>query len=149
MQLSTWRVLGGIASAIAILTAVLLRLYMENQTAVDDFPWDEDPTMLDYTQPTQRTTGIAPLYTTPTCPSDLIPNEYYVYMMPDYTLEQHQQFVGDNIDLKSVRVLDIARPYNLYHATLTAEQLALVRSDLGVTSIEGNFRMRDPDEPCV
>jgi hypothetical protein len=68
-----------------------------------------------------------------------IPDSYAVFLHPGYSLSQHKQFLGDDVDLDA-RITYVFRGDNRfstnYYADLDHEMLETVRRDWGIDVIE-------------
>ena len=72
-------------------------------------------------------------------PEDIVPDNYFVFLAPGYTVEQHKQAVHQraNLDSAITGVLDLRiTDYIYYGAVLSDAALADVRADPNVDFIE-------------
>ena len=71
-------------------------------------------------------------------PEDVVPNEYIVYLVPDYSLEDHKRTVGAALPESSIEVVQKLHSNGAvwYSAKLDASSLDIIRSDTGVELVE-------------
>jgi len=80
----------------------------------------------------------APLNNCDLPPEDVVPNEYIVYLVPDYSLEDHKRTVGAALPTDSIEVVQKLHSNAAvwYSAKLDVSSLDIIRSDTGVELVE-------------
>ncbi|KAF2717001.1 hypothetical protein K431DRAFT_316129 [Polychaeton citri CBS 116435] len=85
----------------------------------------------------------APLRNSDLLPQTIVPDEYFVYLEPGYTLAEHKRTVGAGVlpegSIKQVNNLLSNRDSVYYIAYLSKGSLDTVRLDPGVQLVERNI----------